>query len=268
MTHMAVFRTLLVALCCAAVFAQQTPQPPLPEGTPQFRTSVEVVTAPVTVLDRDGNYVNGLQPNQFHLYDNDKEQNIQVDVSYQPISLVICLQANAHVDSILPQIRNIGNLIEPLVIGDQGEAAVIAFDHRIRVLQDFTNDSAKVTDAIKKISAGSTSSRMIDAVDEAIRMLRSRPQNRRRIVMLVSETRDIASEGRLRESLMAAQLFNVTVYTVDISRLVTTLMAKPAIHARITGRPRRTRYRRTSPRRPTPSCRPTVPRAAGPSSSL
>jgi hypothetical protein len=46
--------------------------------------------------------VDGLQPFQFHLYDNGKEQNINVDVTYQPISLVIVLQANAHVDGILP----------------------------------------------------------------------------------------------------------------------------------------------------------------------
>ena len=99
-----------------------------------------MVQAPVLVFDRDGNYVNGLQPHQFHLFDNGKEQNINVDVAYQPISLVICVQANAHVEGILPQIKKIGNLIAPLLIGDQGEAAVIAFDSRIRTLQDFTSD--------------------------------------------------------------------------------------------------------------------------------
>jgi len=54
---------------------------------------------------------------------------------------------------------------------------VIAYDSRIRVLQEFTTDSAKITEAVKKIRPGSESNRMIDAVMDGARLLRSRPQN-------------------------------------------------------------------------------------------
>src|SRR5260370_39571225 len=112
-------RLFLSTFLCGVLAAQtmqttqQTP-PPQEPVLPRFTGGVEVVHAPVLVFDRDGNYVNGLQPYQFHLYDNDKEQNINVDVAYQPISMVICIQANAHVEGILPQIRKIGNLVAPL----------------------------------------------------------------------------------------------------------------------------------------------------------
>jgi VWFA-related protein len=221
----------------------QTPKPPqAPAQSPQqqqaadqtdlptggiIRTTVEVVQTPVLVFDRDGNYVDGLQPYQFHLFDNGKEQNISVDVTYQPISLVICLQANAHVDSILPQVKKIGGMIAPLLIGEQGEAAVIAFDSRIRLLQDFTSDSELITKAVKNLTAGSQANRMIDAVAEATRMLRKRPLSRRRIILYVGETRDISSETRLREALMDLQYANILFYPVDMSRLLTTLSAKP-----------------------------------------
>ena len=105
------FRPILLTLLCGLLAAQQqrhrTRRIPSQPAT-IFRGGVEVVQAPVLVFDRDGNYVNGLQPFQFHLYDNGKEQNINVDVTYQPISLVIVLQANAHVDGILPQVKKIG----------------------------------------------------------------------------------------------------------------------------------------------------------------
>jgi hypothetical protein len=126
--------------------SQSTPdaqdQGPAQEGAPDLRIRVEVqhVLAPVLVYDRDGNFVNGLQPDQFHLTDNDKEQNIHVDVAYQPISMVILVQANSAVEKMLPTINKIGNMIQPLILGDQGEAAVLAFDHRIRTLQEFTSD--------------------------------------------------------------------------------------------------------------------------------
>ena len=71
--------------------------------------------APVSVADRNGDNVDGLGPDQFHLFDNGKEQDIHVDVAFPPISLVIAVQANDRVESVLPQIQKIGAMIENLV---------------------------------------------------------------------------------------------------------------------------------------------------------
>jgi VWFA-related protein len=221
---MLALRLMLAPLLCAALFAQD--QADKPAAPAVIRTTVDVVVAPVTVLDRDGNYVDGLRPEQFRLFDNDKEQKIKVDVAFQPISMVIAIQANDHVEGVLPQIQKIGGLVAPMMIGDQGEAAVLAFDSRLRELQEFTSDSTKISDAIKKIHPGSSQSRMIDAVSDAVRLLRTRPQNRRRILLLVGETRDKSSEARVRETLIEAQLANVSVYAVDMTRWFTTLTAK------------------------------------------
>jgi VWFA-related protein len=196
------------------------------EQTGVIRTTVNVVVTPVTVTDDDGNLVNGIQPQQFHLFDNDQPQDIRVDVAFHPISVVVAVQANSSMESVLPKIQKIGVLLRPIIFGEQGEAAILAFDHRLQVLQDFTNDPDKITEAVKRLKPGSSSSRMIDASYEAVRMLRRRPGTRRRVLLLISETRDIASEGRARETLHAAQLANVSVYTVDVSRLFTTLTAK------------------------------------------
>jgi hypothetical protein len=81
--------------------------------------------APVLVTDRSGNIIDGLQPAQFHLFDNNKEQNIQVDVAFEPISVVVLIEKAGRVESILPQIKHLGTLL-PTVVGDHGEAAVIA----------------------------------------------------------------------------------------------------------------------------------------------
>jgi len=209
---------------------EPTAQQAAPEATaeqPTFRVPVRVVEAPVTVIDRHGDYVDGLQPQDFKLYDNDKEQNIHVDVTFQPISLVIAIQASDQIEGILPKINKIGSLIQPMLIGEQGEAAVLAFDHRFRVMQDFTSDPTKIETAIKKITAGSRSSRLTDAVVESVRMLRSRPANRRRILLLISEVRDHGSEGRVRDALLDIQMNNVSVYGVDISRMMAGLTAPP-----------------------------------------
>jgi VWFA-related protein len=113
------------------------------------------------------------------------------------------------------------------VTGEQGEVAILAFDHRLQLLQDFTADGDLISQALQKLKTGSTSSRMIDATTESIRMLARRPGNRRRVVLLISETRDRSSENKTREALTVAQIQNVLIYTVNINRLLTTFTTKP-----------------------------------------
>ncbi len=227
----------LVPFVCIALLGQVPVAPPtaakvldIADTQPDTlidRATVSVVQVPVTVTDRTGALANGLQPNQFHLYDNGKDQDIRVDIASQPISIVIAIQCSDRTDAILKQIKKAGNVFGPQVIGEDGEAAVLAFDHRIREMQSFTNDPQKITTAISKINAGSSSARLIDAVDKAVYLLRSRPVTRRKIVLVVAENRDQASEGKLRETLIDAQLSNVSVYTINISRIATNLTAAP-----------------------------------------
>ena len=174
-------RAFLPFVCATLVAAQDLPS----DIVPPFVVTTERVVVPATVFDREGAYVNGIRAEQFHLYDNGKEQNIQVDVAYQPISLVVAIESSSHVESILPQVRKIGNLITPLVIGDQGEAAIVAFDSRVRTLQDFTSDPDLITKAIQKVTPGSNANRIIDAVVDSARMLSHRPENRRRIMLQI-----------------------------------------------------------------------------------
>jgi VWFA-related protein len=212
-------RMLFAGLVALALFAQQ------PETI--IRTTVNVVVAPVTVTDRDGRYITDVTPSSFRLLDNGKSQDIKVDQSFIPISLVVAIQANWNTQSILPKVQKIGPLLQGMVTGEQGEVAIMAFDHRLQLLQDFTTDGGMISQALQKLKAGSQSSRMIDATTESIRMLARRPVNRRRVVLLISETRDKSSENKTREALTVAQLQNVLIYTVNINRLMTTFNTKP-----------------------------------------
>src|SRR5262245_6418822 len=235
-------RLLSVLILCGMLVAQQPAQQGVQQNPEQaappkeepgqdliFRGGVDYVTTPALVLDRDGNYVNGLEAKDFRLYDNGKLQNITVDVTFVPISLVICIQANSQVQHFLPSVAKIGNLIQPLLIGEQGVAAVIAYDGRVRTLQDFTSDPEKVTKAVKSITPGSSSNRLVDSIEAAARMLRNQPRNRRRVILQIGETRDIASEARVKETLIVLQHQNIQYFGVDMSRLLTTLTAPPKV---------------------------------------
>lgn len=219
-----------------------TPEPPPksvePPGSPAdqpntgpdvIRVPVRYVSVPTTVLDPDGHgYVNGLNTTDFELLDNGVPQKISADFSEQPLSVVLAVQANADVEPILPEIRKSGVLLQGLVTGTQGDMAVLAFDHRRQVLQDFTNDPEKLSDAIQKVRAGSSVAALVDAVLEADHMLkRHDPQNvRRRVIVLLSRNVDTGSEAHLRETVRDMQFDNVIVYPIDISKFLTSVLKK------------------------------------------
>lgn len=211
----------LTFVVAVAVLAQESTDP-------SFRTQVNVIMAPTTVLDKDGVYVTGLKPHEFRLYDNDKPQAIRVDETAAPVSVVVAVQADHKVEAVLPKVQKIGTMLQTLVAGEYGEVAVLSFDHRIQNLTDgFTSDSDKITEALKKLKPGSMNARLTDTVVEATRMLRNRPTDRRKVLLLICESLDKGSELRAREALTNLEVANVMVYVLNVSRLYTTFTAKP-----------------------------------------
>src|SRR5579871_1575317 len=198
-------------------------QPGQPGGDVIFRANVRNVIAPVTVTDRDGKFVNNLTTLDFQLYDNKKLQKISEDQATHPISLVVAVEASAEVEKIVPQVQKIGSLLSNLLVGEVGEVAVLSFDHRIQTLTGFTSDPDQINMAMKKLKPGSTSFRLNDAAMQAMNLLRNRPVNRKRILLLITESRDYGSEIHVRDVLTAAEFANVVVYSVDMSHLLASL---------------------------------------------
>src|SRR6185437_1269818 len=139
-------KRIAFGLVAAAVALAQTPAPKTPapasaspsaannaptiDAIPQFGVTVQNIVAPVLVTDRDGNIVDGLQPSQFHLYDNGVEQNIRVDTSYMPLSLLVAIEKSSRVEAVLPQLKKLGVLLSQIT-GKPGEAGVLEFDCRL-----------------------------------------------------------------------------------------------------------------------------------------
>jgi VWFA-related protein len=194
-----------------------------------IRVHVRNVLVPTTVLDPDGHgYVNGLQPSDFELFDNDRPQKITAEATQLPMSVVLLIQANSEVEPVLSTLKKTGTLLQGLVTGQDSDVAVTAFDHRIQHLQDFTKDPDKIDAAMQKLYPGSSSAKLIDAVADADRMLkRHDPQNtRRRVIVLLSRNLDKGSESHLQETARQMQFDNVIIYCVDISRAYTALNKK------------------------------------------
>ena len=230
MCHTESMRNALIVVMCAAVALGQNPAPDSSKQEERgavIRESVNVVIAPTTVRDKSGDFVDGLQIQDFQLFDNNKLQTIRADVRDEPLSLVVAVQKSYNLNDILPKIQRIGPMLNDILAGQDGEVALVAFDHKVQTVQDFTSETQKISEALKNLKPGSTSHAVIDAEMASIRMLRNRPRDRRRVLLLVAEKRDRGSEARVREALEEAEFANVTIFSIDISSLVATLTGTP-----------------------------------------
>jgi VWFA-related protein len=198
------------------------------EETPTFVTGTLEVTVPVTVTGPDDEYVSGLEKTDFRIFDNDVEQQIDsFEVAFLPISMVVLVQSSARVEGILPDVKKTAVLFTDLVLGEFGQAAVIAFDNRVRLMQDFTSSTDDIDKALKEVTVGSEAVRLSDAIYDAVRMLNRRPPNHRKIIVAISESQNNGSEVGLGESLRTAQVNDIMFYAVRLSSLSARLLREP-----------------------------------------
>lgn len=182
-----------------------------------LRSTARLVVAPLSVLDKRGEPVESLETRDLIVYDNNVAINARVDSALEPLSLVVVVQASDRAQSALDKLRKEASLLGPLLIGDRGEAGVIAFADEVRVLQEFTRDPAKVENAIRNLDAFGNGGVLVDAVAVALRMLERQPKERRRAILLISEKHDRGSNEQLEAVVRAAERVNAVLYALSFS---------------------------------------------------
>lgn len=193
---------------------------PLVGQEPQFDVNSRLVLVPVTVTNGTGRSVDGLGAEDFVVLDGGKQQKITVDTiatGVAPIALAIAVQSSGISIPVLEKVRRIGSLIQPLVIGERGCASLVSFAETVLWLQECTNDPDAIIRAFHRLEPGEYKHAvMLDAVQSAIERLRRQP-NSRRVLLLISESRDRGSKRILEEVAIAAESANVTVYAATYS---------------------------------------------------
>src|SRR5579864_835369 len=193
----------------AAVSAQET----------TLRTRSNLVLVPTLVKDSQAAVVYGLQASDFVVEDNGVEQPIRLDEAPegQPISLVVAIQRGRRASYEFPRLQGLRTMLSPLFELGNSRVALVEFDSQAELTRNFTNREALVDADLSNLQPGNEGAAILDAVSYSIQLLRNEPEERQRVLLLISETRDHGSKGKIEDAVAAVGQANATMYALAFS---------------------------------------------------
>ncbi|MBK7804264.1 MAG: VWA domain-containing protein [Chloracidobacterium sp.] len=141
-----------------------------------------LITIPVSVFDRNGLYIPGLEQEDFAIFENGKEQEIAyfgtIDKPFTVILLIDTSPSTAYkIEEIQAAATAFVDQLKP-----QDSVMVIEFASNVNVLTEVTNDRQKIYKAIRRANWGDGTS-LYDAVDFSLQKRLSKIPGRKAIVL-------------------------------------------------------------------------------------
>jgi VWFA-related protein len=195
----------------ASAGAQQMPpaEPPQPlptaqTDTPTLRVTANEVLVPTLLEKRGDGIVYGLKPDDFVLEDNGVPQKIRVqeEMDTAPVSLVVAVEEGGVSALEFDKLAKLGPLLDLFLSDGRSQAALVGFDSRPHLIQDYTHTSDDVNEALKNLEPGNGGDAILDTVSYAVDLLESQPKEYRRVLLLISEERDHGSKHTKPEQLV------------------------------------------------------------------
>jgi Ca-activated chloride channel homolog len=186
-----------------------------------FRAGVDLVSLNVIVTEGGGSrYVTDLTQEDFNVFEDGVKQDVTFFTKTNlPIALCLLLDTSASMESKLPTAQEaaigFSKKLRP-----QDLAEVIDFDSRVVVLQPFTSNESDLVQAIRKTSAGGSTS-LYNAVYIALKDLKkvvakNVDEIRRQAIVVLSDGEDTSSLLPFEEVLDLAKRSETAIYSIGL----------------------------------------------------
>ncbi len=203
---------------------QPTPPPPKEESAQpavqgnRIRVNVNLITVLVSVLDEHNRPAPDLPREAFQLFDEGNEQKIDIfePETSLPVDLALMIDASmsAHKEITFEQEAAAHFIRQVVRPGDR--LAVFSFDEDVTQRPPgFSDNVAALQAAVRKIPDGAGTS-IYDAVLLASRALAHRGDDRRRVIVLVTDAGETTSRSDFDAARREAVSSNVLLYTIVI----------------------------------------------------
>jgi Ca-activated chloride channel family protein len=158
-----------------------------------IKIDTNLVTIPVSVLDRDGRFINGLRQQDFQILENGVQQKIEFFQSVeQPFNVILMLDVSPstryRINDIQYAAMRFLNQLRP-----HDRVMVVTFDETIRVWNYPTSDRQILGYAITRAAFGQGTS-LYDAIDYVVSQALPRIEGRKAVVVFTDGV-DTSSNG-------------------------------------------------------------------------
>jgi VWFA-related protein len=184
-----------------------------------FPVQSNLVLVPTLVTNKTGEVVYTLKAEDFKIEDNGVEQRpiLDEDSSQQPLSLVVAVQTGGVASQHLPDLRRLETMLEVMVGNVPHKIALVSFDSKPHLLQDFTEDTHQIGTSMQSIRTGDHGAAILDGLAFSLNLLQKQPPTFRRAVLLISEAVDHGSVTRIDEALRDVSETNTAIYSMTFS---------------------------------------------------
>src|SRR6266850_1507903 len=183
----------------------------------RIRVTVNLVNVLVSVLDEHNRPAPDLPLDAFQLFEEGVQQKIDKFESetLQPLDLAIMIDASlsAHKEITFEQEAAAHFIRQVLRPGDR--LSVFSFDENVTQSAPFSDNVAELQAAVRRIPAGAGTS-IYDAVLLGSRALEGRGDDRRRVIILVTDAGETTSRADFEAARKEAVLSNALLYTIVI----------------------------------------------------
>jgi Ca-activated chloride channel homolog len=181
----------------------------------RIRVNVNLVNVLVSVLDEHNRPAIDLPRDSFHLFEEGVEQKIDVFESetQQPLDLALMIDSSlsARIEVTLEEQAAAHFIRQVLRPGDR--MSVFAVDENITQLAAFSDDVPHLQDAVRHLPDGAGTS-IYDAILLGSRALERRADDRRRVIILVTDAGETTSHSDFDAARKEAVRSGALLYTI------------------------------------------------------
>ena len=178
-----------------------------------IKIQTNLVTMPVSVLDRDGRFISGLEQRDFRIFEDGIEQKVDYFQSVeQPFTVALLIDVSPSTSFRIEEIQNAAiafvNQLRP-----NDRVIVISFDQNVHVLSPVTNDRRLLINAIRTAEYGDGTS-LYEAVDYAINNEMRQIKGRKAVVLFTDGVDTTSKHASYASTVAETEEIDALFYTV------------------------------------------------------
>ncbi len=178
-----------------------------------IKVETNLVTMPVSVLDRDGRFISGLQQPDFQIFENGVQQKIEYFASVeQPFTVVLLIDVSPSTQYRIDEIQDAAIAFVNQLRQDD-KVMVISFDERVHVLSPVTNNRNVLRNAIRQANFGDGTS-LYEAVDSVINRQLRQIQGRKAVVLFTDGVDTTSRRANYQSTIRDAEETDALIYPI------------------------------------------------------